>query len=98
VTGSGSTASAPFVIIALTNTSRSRCQLTGYPRISATGYAQSTPTVTGSLPIKLTDGAIYERTDPGPRRIELAPHGSASFALGTATAYDGGHTSIRSPA
>jgi hypothetical protein len=90
VTGGGSIASQPFVIIALTNTSGSPCQLTGYPRISATGYAQSTPTVTGTLPIRVSDGSIYERTDPGPRRIELAPRGSASFALGTGTAYDGG--------
>ena len=80
----------PFVVIALTNTSESPCQLTGYPKIGATGYAQSTPSAKGPLPITVTDGAIYERADPGPQPIQLAPHGSASFALGTGLAYDGG--------
>jgi hypothetical protein len=90
VTDSGSQSSQPFVVIALTNTSASVCELTGYPQITATGYASSTPATTGKLQVTVTDGAIYERGDPGPQRIELSPHASASFALGTATAYDGG--------
>ena len=83
-------ASQPFVIIALNNTSAAGCELTGYPKISATGHAQSTPAATGPLQTTVMDGPIYERADPGPKRIELAPHGSAPFALGTGTAYDGG--------
>ncbi|NJC69610.1 DUF4232 domain-containing protein [Planosporangium thailandense] len=90
VTKQGSMASQPFVIIALTNTAGSPCQLTDYPKVTATGHPQSAPTATGTLPTTVTDGSIYERTDPGPQRIELPPHGAASFALGTTTAYEGG--------
>jgi hypothetical protein len=90
VTGSGSESSQPFVVIALTNTSAAGCELTGYPQITAAGYAWPTPAATGILPITVTDGAIFERSDPGPQRLELSPNASASFALGTATAYDGG--------
>lgn len=90
VTDSGSTASQPFVVIALTNTSASACELTGYPGLTAAGHASSTPSVTNTLHISVTDGPTYERSDPGPQRVELPPNASASFALGTGTAYDGG--------
>ncbi len=90
VTDSGSTASQPFVVIALTNTSTSACELSGYPQLTAAGYAQATPSATNMLHITVTDGPTYERSDPGPKRVELPPNASASFALGTGTAYDGG--------
>ena len=56
VTGGGSMASQPFVIIALNNTSAAGCELTGYPKISATGHAQSTPAATGPLQTTVMDG------------------------------------------
>jgi hypothetical protein len=88
VTDGGSLANQPFVIIALTNTSGSFCHLGGYPKITgAIGYPWSKPSAKRPLSLRVTNGSNYERTDPGPRRIELAPQAAASFAMGTGTAY-----------
>jgi hypothetical protein len=88
VTGQGSMASQPWAVIALTNTSGSPCELNGYPRLAATGYPGNGPAAIGPLNIDVRNGSIMERTDPGPGRITLAPHATASFAIGTGTAYD----------
>jgi hypothetical protein len=41
------------------------------------------------LAIRVDHGSIYERRDPGPHQVRLTPGATASFDLGTATAYDG---------
>lgn len=85
---SGSEASQPFVIIALVNHGP-RCSIDGYPKvISASGRTQQARTE--SLPIKVIDGPDYEHPDPGPHRLTLVRGATASFALGTGTAYGGG--------
>jgi hypothetical protein len=85
---SGSEASQPFVIIALVNNGP-RCSIDGYPKVvSATGQMQQAPPT--PLPIKVIDGPNYEHPDPGPHRLTLARGATASFALGTGTAYGGG--------
>jgi hypothetical protein len=33
---------------------------------------------------------LYERADPGPRRVVLRPHHEVFFSIGTATAFQGG--------
>jgi hypothetical protein len=80
--------SQPFVIIAVTNHGP-RCSIDGYPGIvGATGTAQQAQAA-ASLPIEVVDGPDYEHPDPGPHRLLLSPGATASFALGTGTAYDG---------
>jgi hypothetical protein len=79
--------SQPFVIIAVTNYGR-RCSIDGYPgMVGATGRSQQGQA--SSLPIEVVDGPDYEHPDPGPQRLILSRGATASFALGTATAYDG---------
>lgn len=84
----GSTANSPFLVIALTNQGAARCHLRGYPGIEAVGRRAYTHQKSCALNIAVQRGSIYERHDPGPRRVELDPHGKAFFALGTGTAYD----------
>jgi hypothetical protein len=79
--------SQPFVIIAVTNYGP-RCSIDGYPGIvGATGRSQQGQAA--SLSIEVVDGPDYEHPDPGPHRLVLSPGATASFALGTGTAYDG---------
>lgn len=90
---SGSTMSQPFVTIALRNRSADACRLVGYPALAAfghgaLGHGKSDPS--RRLGIHLRRGSIYERTDPGPRRLVVPPYGTVSFTVGTATAYQGG--------
>lgn len=87
VTG-GSTANSPFLVISLTNQRSARCHLRGYPTIAALGHRAYTHEKSGSLNIAVRRGSIYERRDPGPRRVELEPHGKAFFALGTGTGWN----------
>jgi hypothetical protein len=90
-TDGGSQASQPWRIIALTNVSASTCYLSGYPDLSARGHAEAdTSGTTTSLSIAIRLGIVYGNTDPGPVRIDLAPHSAASFAVGTGMAYQGG--------
>jgi hypothetical protein len=84
----GSTASQPFLVISLTNEGTTGCHLRGYPAIAAIGHRAYTHETTRSLDIAVQHESIYERRDPGPRRVELDPNGNAFFALGTATAFD----------
>jgi hypothetical protein len=79
--------SQPFVIIAVTNYGR-QCSIDGYPRIvGATGRSQQGQAA--SLSIEVVYGPDYEHPDPGPHRLILSRGATASFALGTAMAYDG---------
>jgi hypothetical protein len=84
----GSVASQPFETIALRNAGGRACSLDGYPTITA--YGHHSGGVEHRLRIRLRDGAIYERTDPGPHVITLARGQRASFSLGTEGAYQGG--------
>jgi Protein of unknown function (DUF4232) len=83
-------ASQPFVIIAVTN-SGPTCLIDGYPGIENVEGYEITPKRgrTQSLAVAVRDGSDYERLDPGPHPVTLATRGSASFALGTGTAYPG---------
>jgi hypothetical protein len=84
-TSSGSTASQPYVIIAVTNHGPS-CTIDGYPRIiSASGHSYPHGPIE-QLPLAIVNGADYEHPDPGARPVTLAPGGAASFAFGTNTA------------
>jgi hypothetical protein len=85
---SGSTMSQPFVTIALRNRTARACRLSGYPTLRAFGHGMAGPS--RRLVIQIHRGSIYERTDPGPRRLVLPPHGAVSFNVGTGTAYQGG--------
>jgi hypothetical protein len=86
----GSAMSQPFADIAVTNRGSTSCSLEGYPHIEAWGHP-GTPgaTISQRLNIRVRHG-IYERTDPGPRRVILHPHDVAFFSVGTGTAYQGG--------
>jgi hypothetical protein len=80
----GSTASAPFLVVALRNTSPTGCTLNGYPTLALYPVGSSAP-----LPVTVEHGT-YELPDPGPATVPLSSGGVASFALGTSTAYSGG--------
>ncbi len=84
----GSTGSAPFLIVSLTNEGTAPCHLRGYPAIAATGRLAHTHEEPCSLDIAVRRGSIYTRHDPGPRRVKLDSHGKAFFTLGTATGYN----------
>jgi Domain of unknown function (DUF4232) len=73
----GSTASAPFLIMALCNTATGPCALSGYPGIAVYAAASTAP-----VPIAIQHGT-YEQADPGPRTVRLPAGGQASFALGS---------------
>jgi hypothetical protein len=75
------------VVIVLTNTGGSDCTLTGYPGISARGHTAS-GTGSGPLPVKVSNGSIFARRDPGPHQLVLRPGGAASFALGAQSGYE----------
>ena len=84
VTTPESVASQPWLTIAFTNNG-GPCSIEGYPRI----VAASGHTYQGSiesLPIKVIEGPLYERTDPGSHLIGVAEGSHFSFALGTGTA------------
>lgn len=79
----GSNASAPFIVVALTNAGP-RCQLSDYPHITA-----YTSTSTSSVSVAVHHGT-YEIPDGGPRYI-IVEHGrAATFAVGTSTGFGGG--------
>jgi hypothetical protein len=86
----GSVMSQPFADVAVTNRGTTSCLLKGYPRIEAWGHAGTQDASHSKrLGIRVRHG-IYERTDPGPRRVVLHPDDSAFFSVGTGTAYQGG--------
>ena len=90
VVTSGAMMSQPFLVVWLTNRGTTRCHLRGYPAMAAAGHRAFTDDQTSPLPLTVHPGSIYERSDRGPQRIELSPRHRAFFALGTATAYQGG--------
>lgn len=85
----GSEMSQPFLVISLTNQGTASCHLRGYPVVSMVGKGEHEGGFSHDLRITVHHGSIYERSDPSPGRVELTPRHTASFALGTATAWDG---------
>lgn len=83
----GSMASQPFLTVELTNHTTSACRLRGYPLLTVVGSFVDPP----GRPVHavVSHGSTYERADPGPHTIVVAPHRFASFTIGTATAYNG---------
>lgn len=88
VTRRGSIASAPYLVIALRNTSTQRCGVSGYPDLAA--Y-----TAGSKVPLRLTvSHGTYEIPDAGATHLDLAPSSSAWFAVGTNTGIDGGKNAV----
>jgi hypothetical protein len=79
-----STASQPLTIVAFYNVSTTACYVSGYVTIDAATAGA------GQVPIAVSQGGNYERSDPGPSRVDVPPGGAASFAIGTVTAEGGG--------
>jgi hypothetical protein len=79
-----SVASQPLTIVALYNVSTTACYVNGYVTIDAA--------VAGSqaVSVSVTHGSNYERSDPGPTRLDVPPGGAVSFAIGSGTAFGGG--------
>jgi hypothetical protein len=92
VSRAGSQSSQPFAEILLTNGGPGPCQLSGYPQMTAWGSAGQGPSA--QLETVLTQGSTFEIPDPGPRRVVIAPGGSAWFAIGAGTVYGGPIVSI----
>lgn len=88
VVGGGSEMSQPFLDIELTNQGTTACHLRGYVSLTAVGHPLHGPN--RRVEIALHRGSFYERVDPGPRRVDLQPGHSASFGVGTVTAFQGG--------
>ncbi len=80
--------SQPFLDIELTNQGTTACHLRGYVSLTAVGHPLHGPS--RRVEIALHRGPFYERSDPGPRRVDLQPGHSASFGVGTVTAWQGG--------
>jgi hypothetical protein len=74
----------PLTIIAFYNVSTTACYLNGYVSIDAAAAGNQ------AVPISVVHSGNYERSDPGPSRVDLLPGGAASFAIGTGLAFDGG--------
>jgi len=92
ITG-GAEASQPFLIIGLTNVSETPCTLAGYPGLSVRGNDGAGGPLR-TLSNITAKGIVYEHADPGIHPVVLAAGRRAQFAIGTATAYDGGVTEI----
>ena len=76
----GSNSSAPFLLIALRDTTGT-CKLTGYPQLAA--Y-----TLGGQRAVSVAiHHGTYEVRDPGPHPVIVSRRHPATFAVGTATAY-----------
>jgi hypothetical protein len=77
----GSTASAPFIEVAVRNAADTRCTVRGYPRVRlfASGHA---------IPASFTHGT-YEIPASPPRTVILGPGKSAYFTIGTSTGTTG---------
>lgn len=88
ITRRGSTASAPFVVIAVRNTSSVRCAVAGYPDLAA--YPAGSKV---ALRLTVSHGT-YEIPDAGATHLELASGASAWFALGTSTGINGGKNAV----
>jgi hypothetical protein len=84
----GSNMSQPFLTIGLTNHGDRTCRVSGYPGIQAFGHHLDA--ARHRLDIRVKDGAIYERPDPGAKLVRLQPGQTASFNIGTGMAYQGG--------
>lgn len=86
VTGA-SVMSQPFDVVAFRNVGPSRCSLSGYPGLSAYTLRDGDELKVWA---SVRHGSIYERNDPGVHVVNVAPGREAWFAIGTATAYQGG--------
>ncbi len=84
--------SQPFVVLALTNESNRSCFLQGYPSVIASGRwgKPGADSHAHALRIDVRRGSIYEWPDRGAHRVALRQGQRALFAVGTATAYQGG--------
>jgi hypothetical protein len=80
----GSVMSQPFLTIKLTNHSATPCQLRGYPLLLISGSFDESPTRPAHVDVR--HGSTYERSDPGPHSVVIAPKRFASFTIGTTTA------------
>jgi hypothetical protein len=83
----GSMASRPFLTVTLTNHTSAGCRLRGYPLLTVIGAFVAPPA--RPVHVVVTHGSTYERADPGPHSIVVAPHRFASFTVGTGRAYTG---------
>jgi hypothetical protein len=83
----GAEMSHPFLTVELTNRSASSCRVRGYPRLTVFASYRQHPLPSGDIAVR--HGATYERPDPGPHWVTIAPARFASFTVGTATAYPG---------
>jgi len=93
VTHSGSVMAQPFLTVTLRNRSDQPCQLRGYPFVRPFGHKTGSAG-DHSLAGRNLRGPLYERSDPGPSRVDLPPGAIASFHVGTATAFSGGHYAL----
>ena len=75
---------APLTIVAFYNVSATACYLNGYVTIDAATAGDQ------ALPISVIHSGNYERSDPGPTRVDVPPGGAVSFAIGSGTAFGGG--------
>ncbi len=83
----GSEASQPFLTVKLTNHTAAPCRMKGYSVLTVVGNDADPPA--RPIHVVVSHGSTYERADPGPHPLLVAPHRFASFTIGTATAYTG---------
>jgi uncharacterized protein DUF4232 len=81
----GSAMSQPFLTVKLTNHTATPCRLRGYPRLTIMGTFAQRPA--RPVDVDVTHGSTYERADPGPHPLLVAPHRFAAFTIGTGTAF-----------
>ncbi len=88
VTGTGSVASQPWVVISFINESSGPCELIGYPAITGVnGYLSESGPPVVNVAFTVTHGSLNTHSDPGRVPVILSPGRGASFALGTGTGY-----------
>lgn len=97
VTETGSNLSNPYALVVLRNHGRRACSMNGYPLLQAFGHATyghrpNRPSV--RVPIRQHDGSTYAHHDPGAHLVTIAPASTASFAIGTASGYQGGEYGV----
>ncbi|WP_084557239.1 DUF4232 domain-containing protein [Hamadaea tsunoensis] len=81
-------ASQPFVIVKLTNATDEPCLLAGYPQLKDFHVRRDGHDVPNAE-VVVQHGSLYAVPDPGAGTLRIPPAGTASFAVGTGTAYTG---------